>query len=82
LPPTIGYVGIDLILGEAEDGSQDYVIEINPRLTTSYVGLRALSNTNLAQAMLDVAQGREPQLDWKPGRVRWSADGVVEYFEP
>lgn len=77
-----GYVGIDLVLGDAEDGSQDYVIEINPRLTTSYVGLRALSNTNLAQAMLDVAQGHEPQLDWKPGRVRWSADGVVEYFEP
>jgi predicted ATP-grasp superfamily ATP-dependent carboligase len=77
-----GYFGIDLILGEAADGSQDYVIEINPRLTTSYVGLRALSNTNLAQAMLDVAMGREPQLDWKPGRVRWSADGVVEHFEP
>lgn len=82
LQSDCGYVGVDLILGEAEDGSQDYVIEINPRLTTSYVGLRALSNTNLAQAMLDVAQGREPQLDWKPGRVRWSADGVVEYFEP
>lgn len=77
-----GYFGIDLILGEAADGSQDYVIEVNPRLTTSYVGLRALSNTNLAQAMLDVAMGREPPLDWKPGRVRWSADGVVEYFEP
>jgi predicted ATP-grasp superfamily ATP-dependent carboligase len=82
LPPATGYVGVDLILGDAEDGSQDYVIEINPRLTTSYVGLRALSNTNLAQAMLDVAQGREPQLNWKPGRVRWSADGVVEYVEP
>jgi predicted ATP-grasp superfamily ATP-dependent carboligase len=79
---SIGYFGVDLILGDAEDGSQDYVIEINPRLTTSYVGLRALSNTNLAQAMLDVTQGREPHLDWKPGRVRWSADGVVEYFEP
>lgn len=81
MPPAIGYVGVDLILGEAEDGSQDYVIEINPRLTTSYVGLRMLSETNLAQAMLDVAQGREPQLAWKPGRVAWTADGVVEYFD-
>jgi predicted ATP-grasp superfamily ATP-dependent carboligase len=81
LPEALGYVGVDLILGEAEDGSQDYVIEINPRLTTSYVGLRALSNTNLAQAMLDVAQGREPQLNWKPGRVRWTASGEVEYLE-
>lgn len=80
MPPTIGYVGVDLILGAAKDGSQDYVIEINPRLTTSYVGLRALSNTNLAQAMLDVVEGREPKLAWKPGRVSWSADGAVEYF--
>jgi predicted ATP-grasp superfamily ATP-dependent carboligase len=81
LQTECGYVGLDLVLGEAEDGSQDYLIEINPRLTTSYVGLRALSNTNLAQAMLDVAQGREPQFDWKPGRVTWTADGQVEYFE-
>lgn len=78
---SVGYFGVDLILGDAEDGSQDYVIEINPRLTTSYIGLRALSRTNLAQAMLDVAEGREPQLAWKPGYVRWSADGSVEYFE-
>jgi predicted ATP-grasp superfamily ATP-dependent carboligase len=78
----MGWLGIDLILGEADDGSQDYVIEINPRLTTSYVGLRALSNTNLAQAMLDVALGHEPHLNWKPGKVTWSADGVVEYVGP
>jgi len=77
LPPAIGYVGVDLVLGDAEDSSQDYVIEINPRLTTSYVGLRALSETNLAQAMLDVAMGREPQLKWRSGRVRFSADGTT-----
>ena len=38
-PTACGYVGIDLVLGESPDGSQDCVIEINPRLTTSYVGL-------------------------------------------
>jgi predicted ATP-grasp superfamily ATP-dependent carboligase len=80
-PPPLGYIGVDLVLGDAEDGSNDYVIEINPRLTTSYVGLRALSKTNLAQAMLDVARGREPGLAWKEGRVRWSADGAVEYLD-
>ncbi len=37
-----GYFGVDLVLGEAADGSRDAVIEINPRLTTSYVGLRRL----------------------------------------
>ena len=30
-----GYVGVDVVLGDT-----DQVIEINPRLTTSYVGLR------------------------------------------
>lgn len=38
----LGWVGIDLILGESPDGSDDFVIEINPRLTTSYVGIRQM----------------------------------------
>ncbi|MCG8652689.1 MAG: ATP-grasp domain-containing protein, partial [Pirellulales bacterium] len=38
MPPTArGFVGLDLLL--AERPSEDCVIEINPRLTTSYVGL-------------------------------------------
>lgn len=74
-----GFVGCDIILGEEEDGSQDYLIEINPRLTTSYVGLRVLSETNLAQAMLDAALGKTPDLRWKPGTVSWSASGEVTY---
>ena len=37
--------------------SEDAVIEINPRLTTSYVGLRAAATSNLAEAMWHVAQG-------------------------
>jgi predicted ATP-grasp superfamily ATP-dependent carboligase len=81
LPAGVGYVGFDIILGEADDGSQDYLIEVNPRLTTSYLGLRALSETNLAQAMFDAAEGRQPKLAWKPGRVRWSAEGAVESID-
>ena len=41
LPDPLGYVGVDLVLGADADGADDYVIEINPRLTTSYIGLRA-----------------------------------------
>ncbi len=40
MPRAIGFVGVDLVLGREPDGSEDYVIEVNPRLTTSYVGLR------------------------------------------
>ncbi len=38
VPGLLGYVGVDLVLGEAEDGSRDYAIEINRALTTSYIG--------------------------------------------
>lgn len=51
----LGYFGIDLVLGDAADGSRDAVIEVNPRFTTSYVGLRAASQVNLASVMLHLA---------------------------
>ena len=73
VPGLRGYVGVDLVLGDAGD----FAIEINPRLTTSYVGLRALAETNLAGAMLDVCAGRPVDLRWKPGRVRFTPDGAV-----
>ncbi|HVA50065.1 MAG TPA: ATP-grasp domain-containing protein [Pirellulales bacterium] len=55
LPGPLGYLGVDLVLGESDDGSRDVVIEINPRLTTSYIGLRAACRQNLAAAMLAIA---------------------------
>lgn len=67
-----GYVGVDLVLGERE-----VAIEINPRLTTSYVGLRALAESNLAEAMLKVHTGRRVEVKWKPGRVTFGADGTL-----
>jgi len=67
-----GYVGVDEVLGD-----MDQVIEINPRLTTSYVGLRALAETNLAEAMLRVAAGEEVTLRWRKGEVRFGADGSL-----
>ncbi|MDY3552126.1 ATP-grasp domain-containing protein [Gemmata sp. JC717] len=78
VPGLLGYVGVDLVLGNEADGSSDFVIEINPRLTTSYIGLRVLADFNMAEAMLAVASGREiGPLKWKPGRVRFGADGSV-----
>ncbi|MBI2807198.1 MAG: ATP-grasp domain-containing protein [Planctomycetes bacterium] len=50
-----GYVGVDLVLGE--DGV-DHAIEINPRLTTSYLGLRRLCLDNLAELMLKCVGGQ------------------------
>lgn len=45
----IGYIGIDLII----TNNEVVVIEINPRLTTSYIGLRKVINLNLGQSLID-----------------------------
>jgi predicted ATP-grasp superfamily ATP-dependent carboligase len=75
-----GYVGVDLVLGE--DGN-DYAIEINPRVTTSYIGLRRLYGGNLAELILRCARGEaiEP-LEWGSGEVRFRADGTREGEAP
>ena len=82
-PGLLGYVGVDLVLGDAADGSRDFAIEINPRLTTSYVGLRALADFNLAGAMLRAAAGDPiPPPRWHPDRIRFRSDGTVTRLPP
>jgi tyramine---L-glutamate ligase len=77
LPTATGYVGLDLVLGADAQGSQDVIIEVNPRLTTSYLGLRRASRVNLARLWLDVAAGRTPVFDFDCSRVEFSADGAI-----
>lgn len=72
LPPLRGYIGIDLSLGESPDGKVDYVIEVNPRLTTSYIGLRKLCRNNLLGAWLDTADGQTVALSFEAGPVEFS----------
>ncbi|PHR89453.1 MAG: hypothetical protein COA78_35835, partial [Blastopirellula sp.] len=62
LPNFDGYVGIDLILGHDDTGKDDVVVEVNPRLTTSYLGLRQLCQQNIAAAMVDLVQGKRVEL--------------------
>ena len=50
---VIGWIGVDLILGDREDGRDDRVLEINPRITTSIVGLVELSHSRLIAVMTD-----------------------------
>jgi predicted ATP-grasp superfamily ATP-dependent carboligase len=77
LPQARGYLGFDLILGPARDGSCDRVIEINPRLTTSYLGLRQCTESNLAAAILASAMGLPLQVDLVDRAVAFRADGTV-----
>jgi hypothetical protein len=73
---------VDLVLGPGPAGDSDAAIEINPRLTTSYVGLRALATGNLGSALLAVCDGRTlDPLAWKPGRIVFRPDGTVAAAE-
>lgn len=76
VPGLKGWIGVDFLRDEAS-GSVS-ILEINPRLTTSYVGFRALLPAGtLAGAWLDGAD------DGMAGRVQactpltFSADGVI-----
>lgn len=80
MPSAVGYVGVDMVLGRAADGSGDTVIEVNPRCTTSYAGLRAATDANLAAIWYAVATGGDfapPEFD---RAVQWTADGKVQPF--
>ena len=52
VPGLWGYVGVDLVLS----AQGPMVLEINPRLTTSYCGLRSALGINAAGMVLDLLQ--------------------------
>jgi len=57
-----GYLGVDLVLGDDDGGANDVAIEVNPRLTTSYVALRRAVEENVMAAMLAALDGRRVEL--------------------
>jgi len=73
-----GFIGFDLILGE--DASHDVVIEVNARLTTSYVGIRHMVAGNLASRILGLECG-PVRCKTPTDSVRWTATGEVWVYE-
>jgi len=74
LPGLVGYVGVDLVLTEAGP----VVTDVNPRLTTAYLGVRAALDVNVAALALEACLGRLPPPPGPPRRrVRFTADGAV-----
>lgn len=61
IPGLKGYVGIDVVLTDRDA----VVIEVNPRLTTSYVGVRKVLRQNLGAMILTAATGDLP----RPGEI-------------
>ena len=72
-PLLRGYVGFDFIILDSSP-TEPILVEINPRLTTSYVGYRWLCRQNLAAAML----GNNPgPLEWADKPIAFDADGTI-----
>lgn len=80
LPGLRGFVGVDLVLGDADV----FVVEVNPRLTTAYLGVRAAVDENVAALALAACAGSLPASPRVRRRVRFSASGdvVVERICP
>jgi hypothetical protein len=80
MPPVVGYVGVDLVLGSDPHGAEDFVIEINPRFTTSYVGIRAASQSNLALAMWQIANGEPADVAFSDRTLEFDPAGNVSFM--
>jgi predicted ATP-grasp superfamily ATP-dependent carboligase len=75
IPRLRGYVGVDLIVPD-DPALGSVVVEINPRLTTSYLGYRALATDNLAEWML-LANRFQRDARWHREPVEFDAAGKI-----
>ena len=73
IPGLRGYVGVDLVL----TGAGPVVIEVNPRLTMAYLGVRAVLDGNLAALALAACGGTLPTPPVIRRRARFTAAGEV-----
>lgn len=70
-----GFVGVDLIINADEkDIYSVYLLEINSRFTTPYVGLTKVSNLNIGKSIIDLIDGRIAIDD-----IDISLEGEVEF---
>lgn len=71
-----GFVGVDLLIGNGKYMDDVYVLEINSRFTTPYVGLKKIANINIGESIIDLIDGNVCINDLK-GKI--SLDGNVEF---
>ena len=70
-----GFVGVDMIINADEkDIYSVYLLEINSRFTTPYVGLKEVANFNIGKSIVDLIDG-EINID----DIDVSLDGEVEF---
>lgn len=83
IPGLNGHIGFDLLLPDA-DPTRPLIVEINPRLTTSYVGYRRLSASNLAARWIhnanplndaNISPRSLTPLEWSQRCIEFDANG-------
>jgi len=77
LPGLRGFVGVDLVL----TASDVYVIEVNPRLTTAYLGVRAAVDENVAALALAACEGVLPPALRVRRSIRFTSTGRITIRE-
>jgi predicted ATP-grasp superfamily ATP-dependent carboligase len=72
-PGLRGYVGVDLVLTRSEA----FVIEVNPRLTTAYLGVRSVIDENVAAMAIAACEGTLPVAPAARRTVRFTSAGRI-----
>jgi predicted ATP-grasp superfamily ATP-dependent carboligase len=67
-----GYCGVDVVVSD-----QVYVVDVNPRITTSIVGVAACMKEEIAQILVAASRGTAPAEVHLAGRVRFDKNGKV-----
>jgi predicted ATP-grasp superfamily ATP-dependent carboligase len=73
VPGLRGYIGVDVMLSD----TGAVVIEINPRLTTAYLGVRQAVGENVAELALAACRGMLPTPPLLRRSIRFSSDGRI-----
>ena len=68
-----GYCGVDVVAGD-----KAYVVDVNPRITTSLVGIAACMEEEIADILVAASKGQGPAEVHLKGRVLFDTDGKVK----
>lgn len=71
-----GYTGVDVIIAD-----DIYVVDVNPRPTTSLVGICAVMEEEIADILVESSKGNVPDSVHLNGRVSFDTKGVVKRLE-
>ncbi len=67
-----GYCGVDVVVAD-----KVYVVDVNPRITTSLVGIAACMEEEIADLLIEASKGDGPAAVHLQGRVRFDTNGTV-----